>query len=63
MSSTITRFLRTLSDECYISRDPDRRAEQELAYSVDSNALHLRVNLVGYLEDVSKVTVLFSHRP
>ena len=30
---------------------------------VDSSAVHLRVNLLGYLEDDSKVAVVFAHRP
>jgi hypothetical protein len=41
---------------------PDQSAEQVLAASVDSSAAHLRVNLLGYLEDDSKVAVVFSHR-
>ena len=41
---------------------PSRNAEQGLAGPVDSGAVHLRVNLVGYLEDDSKVAVAFSHR-
>ena len=31
--------------------------------AVDSNAVHLRVNLVGYLPDDAKVAIAFSHRP
>ncbi len=44
------------------SGEPDRSTEQGLAGSVDSSAVHLRVNLLGYLEDDSKVAVAFSHR-
>jgi endoglucanase len=44
------------------SREPYRDAEHELAGRVDSTAIHLRVNLLGYLEDDSKVAVAFSHR-
>ncbi len=38
-------------------------AEGTLTVPVDSSAVHLRVNLLGYLEDDSKVAVVFSHRP
>jgi hypothetical protein len=34
-----------------------------VAGPVDSSAIHLRVNLLGYLETDSKVGVVFSHRP
>ncbi len=42
--------------------EPDRSTEQGLTAPVDSSAVHLRVNLLGYLEDDSKVAVAFSHR-
>ncbi len=44
------------------SRGPGRSAERVLAGRVDSSAVHLRVNLLGYLEEDSKVAVVFSHR-
>jgi hypothetical protein len=44
------------------SRETDRNAEQGLAGPVDSSAVHVRVNLLGYLKDDSKVAVVFSHR-
>lgn len=31
--------------------------------AVDSNAVFIRVNLLGYMEDDSKVAIAFSHRP
>jgi hypothetical protein len=41
---------------------PERSAERPSDTPVDSSAVHLRVNLLGYLEDDSKVAVVFSHR-
>ena len=41
---------------------PHRNPEQGLAAAVDSSAVHLRVNLLGYLEEDSKVAVAISHR-
>jgi hypothetical protein len=45
------------------SREPDQGTEQGVGRPVDSSAVHLRINLLGYLEDDSKVAVAFSHRP
>ncbi len=45
------------------AREPETSAEQGLTVPVDSSAVHLRVNLLGYLEDDSKVAIAFSHRP
>jgi len=45
------------------SGTPHRSTEQGLLRPVDSSAVHLRVNLLGYLEDDSKVAVVFAHRP
>jgi endoglucanase len=45
------------------SNEPDRNTERGLVRAVDSSAVHLRVNLLGYLEDDSKIAVAFSHRP
>jgi hypothetical protein len=44
------------------SREPDLITERGSAGPVDSSAVHLRVNLLGYLEDDGKVAVAFSHR-
>jgi endoglucanase len=41
---------------------PDRDTEPGLAGPIDSSAVHLRINLLGYLEEDSKVAVAFSHR-
>jgi len=40
----------------------DVRSEEISARVVDSSAVHLRVNLLGYLEADSKIAVAFSHR-
>ena len=45
---------------CETTTPPDPSPE---AAPVDSNAVYLRVNLVGYLPDDTKVAVAFSHRP
>jgi endoglucanase len=45
------------------SGGPHRNTEQALTRPVDSTAVHLRVNLLGYLEEDNKVAVAFSHRP
>jgi endoglucanase len=42
--------------------EPDWSAERSSETPIDSGAVHLRVNLLGYLEDDSKVAVVFSHR-
>lgn len=44
------------------SRAPDRSAERVAAAPADSSAVHLRVNLLGYLEEDSKIAVAFSRR-
>ncbi len=44
------------------SDESDRSLARGLAAPVDSSAVHLRVNLLGYLEEDSKVAVAFSHR-
>ena len=41
---------------------PHQRAEPPVAARYDSNAVYLRVNLLGYLENDSKVAIVFSHR-
>jgi hypothetical protein len=41
---------------------PDESMERAWPTAVDSSAVHLRVNLLGYLEHDSKVAVVFSHR-
>ncbi len=40
----------------------ERDVEQASVRPVDSSVVHLRVNLLGYLENDSKVAVAFSHR-
>ncbi len=59
---SITLFVATLAALACRAREPDTSAEQALTVLVDSSAVHLRVNLLGYLEDDSKVAVAFSHR-
>jgi hypothetical protein len=41
---------------------PHRNTQQASTGPVDSSAVHLRVNLLGYLEEDSKVAVAFSRR-
>ena len=45
------------------ANQPDQGGEVGLAGAIDSSAVHLRVNLLGYLEDDSKPAVAFSHQP
>jgi hypothetical protein len=42
---------------------PDRSTDQPSDTRVDSNEVHVRINLLGYLESDRKVAVVFSHRP
>lgn len=44
------------------SAHPGVIAERPAASPIDSRAVYLRVNLMGYLEDDSKVAVVLSHR-
>lgn len=39
------------------------REQAGAGLSVDSSAVHIRLNLVGYLPEDPKVAVVFSHRP
>ena len=43
-------------------RGLEQDTELGLAGLVDSSAVHLRINLLGYLEDDNKLAVVFSHR-
>ncbi|MFV1980754.1 MAG: glycoside hydrolase family 9 protein, partial [Rhodothermia bacterium] len=49
------------SDRASTNSEGPAVASEKVA--VDSNAIFIRINLLGYLEEDSKVAIVFSHRP